>query len=108
MLKAAEDAKAEDEKLCQVGTVSEPHKGGRGKVNKVKAIALGKKQGIGKRTMQRAIAKAEGKCLVSVTAEPMRKWSAISLCGLYMIDAINLGEPPSDLMDSPFVAGHFG
>jgi hypothetical protein len=42
---------------------AEPHKGGRGKVKpiKQKAIATGKVQGIGMRTMQRALAKAEGK-----------------------------------------------
>jgi ParB-like nuclease domain len=47
-LKADDQANAETEKLCQVGTVSadDPPKGGSGKV-KAKAIAEGKKQGIG-------------------------------------------------------------
>jgi hypothetical protein len=60
ILKAAEGAKANAEKPCNACTVS--HKGGRGKVNPIKqdAIAAGEQAKIGKRTMQKALAKAEG------------------------------------------------
>jgi hypothetical protein len=62
-LKRTEQAETA-EKLCQVGIVStEPHKGGRGKVNslKRKALAAGKSHGIAPRTMQLTLAEAEGK-----------------------------------------------
>jgi hypothetical protein len=49
-----------EKNLAKDGEVS---KGGRGKVDKVKAVAVAtaKKQGIGKRTVERALAKAEGR-----------------------------------------------
>ena len=68
-----ERGRAEAEKGCKVCTVSaEPHKGGRGKVKPIKqrAIIIGKDHGIGKRTMQTALAKAEGK---EPVAKPKRR-----------------------------------
>jgi ParB-like nuclease family protein len=61
-VQAAEDAKARAEKKPrQDGEVFA--KGGRGRVNKVKAKAIeeGKKRGISERTIERAVAKAESK-----------------------------------------------
>jgi hypothetical protein len=60
-VQAAENANASSEKKPrQDGEISV--KGGRGRVNKVKARAVeqGKKRGIGKRTIERSLAKANG------------------------------------------------
>jgi hypothetical protein len=59
VVKAAEEGKADAEKPRQVGEVS--GKGGRGKIDEVKAkaVAIGKKKNIGKRTMERAYAETK-------------------------------------------------
>jgi hypothetical protein len=79
-LAAAEDAKAEAwaaadaeaEKVCKPCTVS---KGGRGNKNPVKqkAIEEGKKHGIAKRTMQKAVAKADPEAREARAKERLEK-----------------------------------
>ena len=101
-LKAAEEAEAK--KGCKVCTVSaEPHKGGRGKVKPVKqkAIAIGKEQDIGKRTIQTALAKAEGKKPKPIRHR--RTYAEIERDGLIRfadhIDHLPIPEPSDAALD---------
>jgi hypothetical protein len=105
-LKAAEKAKPEVDKPRHDGEVS--GKGGRGKVNRLKARVVEecKKHGISKRTAERSLAKGEGKwpsrpkCHRRTKAEVQRKKQLDRLEGfMSLVDAIGMTTIDDSTLD---------